>query len=363
MNVKFFVPEFPPIWSYLPDLFRIYRNGQFSNRGPMVQKFEQQLKTYLNCYKTSPVCVDNATTGLEIALKALKLPAGSKVLVPSMTFAASVMSIKNAGLVPVYCDISMDDLCVTVSKEMGKVSNPKSYFAIMPVCAYGNRINDGIISFAKNNDLKIIVDAAGAIGTEYPQPYYDAIVYSFHATKTLPVGEGGCIVFSDPENEKRARKMIDFGFNSSRECEYIGTNGKMSEVHAAIGIQSLKRLSRILESRSILSNWYKHVLKNLKEKGLVKFQTGGGLQLFTIICKDEEFKSLLEYHLNSNGVETRVYYKPCHNNGVLSNEEKITTNNTDNLKDRILSLPFYSKLTFKQMDHIEKTIKNWELYK
>jgi dTDP-4-amino-4,6-dideoxygalactose transaminase len=92
----------------------------------------------------------------------------------------------------------------------------------------------------------------------------------------------------------------------------------------------------------------------------LKIQSGYGLQLFTIICKDKEFKSLLEYHLNSNGIETRVYYKPCHKNGILA--QKTTLENTEDLEDRILSLPLYSSLSVKELKYIYKVMSNWNIY-
>lgn len=361
MKVKFLIPEFPPIWSYIPDLFRIYKNGQFSNRGEILQKFERKLKERY-CYDTTPVCVNNATTGLEIAIKALNLKPGSKVLVPSMTFAASILAIKNAGLVPVYCDVSKSDLCMIRPSSF----SPKAgeFSAVMPVCAYGNFIDSEIVRFANTYNLKIIIDAAGAIGNVFADNFYDALVFSFHATKMLPVGEGGCVVFANKECEQNARKLIDFGFDSSRECEFIGVNGKMSEITAAIGIQALKRLDNVIFHRTYIRKWYTDIFKELSTKGLARVQAGMGLQLLTVICKDKEFKNLLEYHLNSNGIETRVYYKPCHDNGVLVNEQKIEQlYNTNDLKDRIISLPFYSRLTFAEMDHIQRVIKNWGLYK
>jgi dTDP-4-amino-4,6-dideoxygalactose transaminase len=323
----------------------------------MLQKFEKQLGEYF-CLSSGikPVCVNNATTGLIIAIKSLDLPAGSKVLVPSMTFAASVLAIKECGLVPAYVDVDESDLCMWAPKD----ADLKNVSAIMPVCVYGNTLSSGVINFGLKNKLKIIVDAAGAIGTQMPLSNIDATVYSFHATKTLPVGEGGCIVFKTKELEDGARRLIDFGFNSNRECSEYGINGKMSEIEAVIGIQSLKRLPDVLFKRRMVRNEYRYIFKDYIDSGLLKIQSGYGLQLFTIICKDKEFKSLLEYHLNSNGIETRVYYKPCHKNGILA--QKTTLENTEDLEDRILSLPLYSSLSVKELKYIYKVMSNWNIY-
>lgn len=356
MKIRFLSPEFPPIHSYLLDLIKVYRNKQFSNRGEMLQRFEKLLGEYFCLKNTKPVCVNNATTGLIIAIKTLELPTGSKVLVPSMTFAASILAIKECGLIPVYCDVDEDDLCMMTpgNIDLDNVS------AIMPVCVYGNTLSYDVLNFGLKNKLKIIVDAAGAIGTQLPLSLVDATVYSFHATKTLPVGEGGCVVFNSQELEEKARRIIDFGFNSNRECSEYGINGKMSEIEAVIGIQSLKRIQDVLFQRRIIKNEYRNILKKYIDNGFIKIQTGYGIQLFTIICKDREFKSLLEYHLNSNGIETRVYYKPCHKNGILA--QKVSLKNTEDLEDRILSLPFYSSLTNKELKYIKNVIDSWNIY-
>ena len=356
MKIRFLSPEFPPIYSYLLDLLKVYHNKQFSNRGEMLQKFEKQLGEYFCLKNTKPVCVNNATTGLIVAIKALDLPAGSKVLVPSMTFAASVLAIKECGLIPVYVDVDEDDLCMWAPKDV----DLKGVSAMMPVCVYGNTLSMNVINFGLKNKLKIIADAAGAIGTQLPLSLVDATVYSFHATKTLPVGEGGCVVFNSQELEDKCRKLIDFGFNSDRECSEYGINGKMSEIEAVIGIQSLKRLGEIISQRRMIKSEYHYILDKYIDKGLIKVQAGYGLQLFTIICKDKEFKSLFEYHLNSNGIETRVYYKPCHKNGILA--QKVSLKNTEDLEDRIISLPFYSSLSNKELKYIKNVIDNWNIY-
>lgn len=359
MNIKFLKPEFPPIYSYILDLIKIHKNNQFSNNGEYVQKFENKLKEYLGeagRITTKPVCVANATVGLAVALKSLGLKGGAIVYTTSFTFPATVQVIKDLGYEPIYVDIDKQymsmcrkDLCKKIS-EFGTENA-----AIMPVCSYGGYIDWNVIGAY---GLPTVVDAAGAIGTYYTS-YADAIVYSFHATKCLPVGEGGCIIFKDKEKEKWARRAIDFGFDSKREVVQWGLNGKMTEYEAAIGLKSLRRLNSVLARRYVIYLRYVRMFQKFAEKdGEIGVISNDGLQLLTIVCKTPEIKDLLKYHLNSHGIETRVYYNPCHLQEFLAKKSELPT--TEDLSRRIISLPLYSSLTNKELNYIKKVIDKWE---
>lgn len=370
MKIPFLIPEFPPLYSYILDLAKIHRNRIFSNKGEYVNKFENKLWDYLGRKNSQkPVCVNNATIGLIVALKVLNLPKNSKVLVPSWTFPASVEAIIYAGLEPVFCDIDEDTHCIKIDHNLEKLENVS---AIMPVCAYGNdptapagRIfkegypigSNHINEFAKKHNLKVVVDAAGAICnlSRSLVANADAVVYSFHATKMLSLGEGGCMLFKTKDDEARARRLIDFGMDITRECQEVGLNGKMSEHSAAIGIQSLKRLKKIITRRYKIIDYYNYeVLFDYVKAGKIATNKSNGKQLFTITCETNQIKELIEFNLNKAGIETRVYYNPCHKQKAFKGINCLgLPNYTDSISNRVLSLPLYSKLTNGQLKYIK----------
>lgn len=349
MKVKFLKPNFPPIRSYIFDLMKMYKNGQFSNNGPFVQKFEIELRKKM-LSRTKPVCVNNATTGLIVALMALDLPKGN-ILVPSFTFPATVQSIMLAGFNPIFCDIDLETLMMEVPKDVPDV------VAAMPVCVFGNEFY-GLNKFYDYPDIKIVVDAAGALGV--PVSKYDAIVYSFHATKALPVGEGGCVVFKNSEYETNAREIIDFGFNLNRDCVRTGLNGKMSELSAIIGLAGLKRIEESLKIRHAIASQYKVMLTELKLKELISFPkltSYTSYQLFPIICRDSNIKRKLEIALNQAEIETKFYYHPCHLYPEFRNTYDHLPKTMD-IAERIFCLPIYEKLTKKELNYVGKVINS-----
>ncbi len=234
------------------ELFMAYANQIFdtrwlSNQGPLVRKFKQALCDYLGAKHCIPVC--NATVGLEIAIRALGMQ--GEVIVPSFTFVATAHALQWQGITPVFADIdpvthNLDPYAVE------KLITPRTT-GIIGVHLWG-RPSDvvGLERLASKYNLKLMYDAAHAFGCSYQGQmignFGAAEVFSFHATKFFNTFEGGAIVTNDPDLAARIQLMTNFGFSGYDEVDSIGTNGKMTEVSAAMGLTNFHSIDDFIRA-------------------------------------------------------------------------------------------------------------------
>ena len=234
------------------ELFMAYANQIFdtrwlSNQGPLVRKFKQALCDYLGVKHCIPVC--NATVGLEIAIRALGMQ--GEVIVPSFTFVATAHALQWQGITPVFADI--DPVTHNLDPySVEKLITPRTT-GIIGVHLWG-RPSDvvGLERLASQYNLKLMYDAAHAFGCSYRGQmignFGDAEVFSFHATKFFNTFEGGAIVTNDPELAARIQLMTNFGFSGYDEVDSIGTNGKMTEVSAAMGLTNFHSIDDFIRA-------------------------------------------------------------------------------------------------------------------
>jgi dTDP-4-amino-4,6-dideoxygalactose transaminase len=211
-----------------------------TNDGPFVKEFESRLASMLGVRHCVAVC--NATVGLEIAIRGLGLT--GEVIVPSFTFPATIHALAWLGIAPVFCDV--DPVTHTLDADLvDRLLTPRTT-AILGVHVWGNPCDvDALSEIAEQRGLKLLYDAAHALGCSHRGQmignFGDAEVFSFHATKFVNAGEGGAIVTNDDDLAVTLRRMRNFGIDGVDVAE-IGTNGKMNETSAAMGLTSLESI-------------------------------------------------------------------------------------------------------------------------
>lgn len=211
-----------------------------TNDGPFVKEFESRLAAMLGVRHCVAVC--NATVGLEIAIRALGL--AGEVIVPSFTFPATIHALAWLGITPVFCDVDP----VTHTLDVDRIEpliTPRTT-GILGVHVWGNPCAvESLGDLAEQHRLKLLFDAAHALGCSHRGQmvgnFGHAEVFSFHATKFVNAGEGGAIVTNDDELAAALRRMRNFGIEGIDVAE-IGTNGKMNEMSAAMGLTSLESI-------------------------------------------------------------------------------------------------------------------------
>ena len=218
----------------------------FTNDGPFVQEFEKRICEFIGVRHCLAMC--NATVALEIATRALELE--GEVIVPSFTFIATAGSQSWLGITPVFCDVDPKTHNLDPA-QVEKMITPRTT-GIIGVHCWGRPCDiDGLTEIARRHKLKLMFDAAHAFGSSYKGrllgAFGEAEVYSFHATKFLNTFEGGAVVTNNDELAHKMRLMKNFGFAGYDNVIHPGTNGKMSEPSAAMGLTGLESFDRFVE--------------------------------------------------------------------------------------------------------------------
>ena len=335
--------------TYLPDkekymayVDKIFENGWVTNNGPMVQELELKLAEYLGVKNI--VLVANGTVALEIAYRVLGIK--GYVITTPFSFVATTSSLVTNGLKPVFADIDLATLNIDPSNIEGLITQNTS--AIVPAHIFGNICDvEKIGDIAQKNNLKVIYDAAHAFNVKFKGESVlkqgDISTLSFHATKLFHTIEGGALIINDDELVKKARYLINFGIKNQESIPELGTNAKMNEFEAAMGLCMLDEMKGILQKRENIYTRYKKELD-----GLVTFQKINSLaspcySYFPVIFSSESQRIKVQETLNENDIFPRRYFFPSLD--TLSYiEPKQTSPISRDISGRVLALPLYPEL-------------------
>jgi dTDP-4-amino-4,6-dideoxygalactose transaminase len=297
-------------------------NGMFdrnwlTNNGPLVQEFEQKLASMLGVRHCIALC--NATVALEISTRALGLQ--GEVIVPSFTFIATAHSLQWQGITPVFCDIdprthTLDPDCVE------KMITPRTS-GIVGVHLWGRPCNiEALQDIAERRNLKLMFDAAHAFGCSHKGKmignFGNAEVFSFHATKFFNTFEGGAIVTNDDKLAAKIRLMKNFGFAGYDNVIYVGTNGKMTEVSAAMGLTGLESLDDFIEVNHCNYRRYSAEIEDIPGISLIKYDETEKCNYQYVVLEIDKEKSglnrdnLVEILQAENIMARRYFYPGCH---------------------------------------------------
>jgi len=287
-----------------------------TNNGQCVQEFEQKLAEMLGVKHCIAMC--NATIALEITTRALGLK--GEVIVPSFTFIATPHSLQWQEITPVFCDIdpqthNIDPACVE------RMITPRTT-GIVGVHLWGRPCAvEALTEIARRHDLKLVFDAAHAFGCtnngRMIGSFGDAEVFSFHATKFFNTLEGGVVATNDDELARKVRLMKNFGFAGYDHVIYIGTNGKMNEVSAAMGLTGLESLDEFIAVNRRNYECYLEGMATVPGVTLVAYE-GEKFNYQYIVCEvDEEITelnrdTLIEILKAENIFARRYFYPGCH---------------------------------------------------
>lgn len=335
--------------TYLPDkekykkyIDEIYENCWVTNNGTLVQKLEKRLAEYLGVKNI--VLVSNGTVALEIAYRTLGLK--GFVITTPFSFVATTSSLVTNQLLPIFADIEKNTFNINPKKIEKLITLNTS--AILSVHVFGNACNvEKINKIASKYNLKVIYDAAHAFDVKYKEQsilnYGDISTLSFHATKLFHTIEGGALIINDDELVQKARYLINFGIKNQEEIPHLGTNAKMNEFEAAMGLCVLDDIEKIKNKRKSLIENYKKELK-----GLVQFQEQNNnatenYSYFPILFKSEKELLKIQKALNSEQIFPRRYFYPSLDT-LEYIEPKQECKISRDISKRILCLPVYYDL-------------------
>ena len=288
-----------------------------TNNGPYVQEFERRITDILGVKHCIPMC--NATVALEIAIRAAGLT--GEVIVPSFTFIATAHALQWQEIIPVFCDIDPHSHNINPWRVEAMIT-PRTT-GIIGVHLWGQPCNvEALTEIAQKHNLKLMFDAAHAFGCSHQGQmvgnFGDAEVFSFHATKFFNTFEGGAIATNNDELAAKIRLMKNFGFAGFEQVDYVGTNGKMSEISAAMGLTGLESLDEFMEVNYRNYKQYQHELSDLPSIKLLTYNPAEKCNYQYIVLEINEEtvqidRDLLVKILWAENILARRYFYPgCH---------------------------------------------------
>jgi len=345
-------PSLPPLEEYTELLKEVWSSGILTHNGPMVQRFEKDLSAILSV--DNFVAVTNGTVAIQMAIKALELK--GEIITTPFSWIATISAIKWEGCTPVFCDIESDSLNIDPTKIEALITDET--IAIMPVHVFGVPCNvEAIEAIATKYNLKVIYDAAHAIGSKYNGKslleYGDISATSLHGTKLLNTAEGGGCITKDKDIFEKLRRIRFFGHDDRKDIVEDGFNGKMTEVHAALGIANLKYYDKVLKDRKEKYLYYKDKLSGCGDSLCFQSMEFGeaNYSYFPVVFESEDLLFSVEKELNKKNIYPRRYFFPS-----LNTCREIVRYNpmpiSESISKRILCLPLYRNLTFSDMERI-----------
>ena len=287
----------------------VLRSGNLV-QGEYVEKFENDLKNYLDVEHA--VVVSSGTAALHLSLLALGIKAGDEVIVPAFTYPATANVVEIVGATSIFVDITLDDFCIDVTKIEEVITDKTK--AIIPVHEFGQAADIApIISIAKQYNLKIIEDAACALGTEYNNQkvgsFGDVGCFSFHPRKAITTGDGGVVVTNNEKLANKLRSLRNHGIstiNGNIDFKYAGLNYRMTEFQAVIGIDQLRNFDNQISYRKVLAKKYDNSLKKNKFIKVPKLFNERKMtyQSYHILLDDSLSRDDLIRYLKKNGIES-----------------------------------------------------------
>ena len=329
----------------------VWQSGIMTHNGPLLQRFEKEVKEWHGAkYHTVVV---NGTIALQMAIKALELK--GEIITTPFSFIATTSAIQYEGCIPVYVDIDPDTLTMDPAKIEAAITSQT--VAIMPVHVFGNSCDiEAIDTIAKKHNLKVIYDACHSVGVQYKGQsvfnYGDISCTSYHATKMLNSGEGGGCYTTNPELDAKLKRIRFFGFSENKtSIVESGSNYKMTEVHASVGLANLKYLQDALDDREVK---YMHFKERFAVSTKVRFQKiidDCNYSYFPVIFDTEESLLKVEKALNAELIYPRRYFYPSLNTftDIVPYVEMPVS---EDISKRILCMPLYKSLSMQDVDRI-----------
>lgn len=357
-QINVLVPDLPSAEALLPYLKIIDRNRWYTNHGPLVAELELRIKRlFFSGIPVELATTSSGTTAIELAIQAIGLHEGCKVLVPSYTFPATVTAILRNRLIPIFCDVDENTWCLTA--ESARLAKHRSDISlVIPVTTFGNPLpTKEWATFSAETATPVVIDSSAALGA---QRIESGLLYCFslHATKPFCCSEGGLVVSSDQHAVETVRLLTNFGFVDN-SISLPGTNAKMSEYHAAVGLAQLERWSGLKQTRAR----YLETYRNLLDSRQVTFQDTleGYIPSVLMVKINEELDiKLVSERLKNQGIATRRWYTPaCHQHRSFSDynhvEEYSSLGNTIRLTEQSIGLPFHTLLTEEDIERVAST--------
>ena len=349
---------FPPLEEYHAQLQRVWDNQWLTNRGALVQELETKLADYLTLQESKMILMNNGTIPIQIALKLLAK--GGEVITTPFSYVATTSAIVWENCTPVFVDIHPENLTIDETKIEAAITDKTT--CILATHVFGNPCNiEAIEAIAQKYKLKVIYDAAHCFGVTYQGKsifeYGDISTCSFHATKLFHTGEGGALFTKDSELFHQCFYSHNFGHDGPLAFHGLGINGKISELHAAMGLSVLPYMSAILQARAAVVDLYdSHLDFDKVQKMKLREHTQWNYSYYPILFKEEATLLKVQKELNEAQIFPRRYFYPSLNTVPFVSQQKMDV--SENLSSNIICLPLFVGIEKNIIKEIVKIINN-----
>jgi dTDP-4-amino-4,6-dideoxygalactose transaminase len=331
----------------------VLQSKQLTNNGPNVQDLEKKIADYIGVEHC--ILINNATIGLEILLDVLDI--SGEVLMPSYTFVATAHAAYRSGLTPVFVDILGDTHGIDVDKIRQAINT--NVVAIMGVNLWGIPCNLNALEELSNEfQIPLIFDSAHAFGSSYGKrmvgTFGTAEVFSFHTTKFFNTFEGGAITTNDDNLANKLRLYRGFGIERPDHVVQIGTNAKLSEFHAVMGLANFDHIDRIMRLNQENYNTYREIFSDSGVGEILELDKFGESNYqYVVLELSDNFvpeRDKVIAHFELLNVYLRKYFWPsCHNMEPYSSNSSVHSKNslivTEQVANRVIVLPTGSSVS------------------
>lgn len=348
--------------------------SKWISTGPKTAAFEQKFAEMLHV--DHAVALSNCTVSLHLALKLAGVKTDDEVICPSLTFVATVNSIRYVDAIPVFADVtSYENPCIDPDDILKKITSKTKAIVVMHYGGFACDM-DRIMEIAKEHNLKIIEDACHGPLSEYKGKKLGTIgdigCFSFFSNKNISTGEGGMLITNNSEYADRTKLLRSHGMTSmsyerakghstAYDVVELGYNYRMDDIHSAIGLVQLGKIEVDLAKRSEIRKAYIEQLKDI-DVIIIPFECYTDFSsnyIFTIVLKNSTFekRDKVREQLAEAGIQTSVHYPAVHR-FLIYKEFYSELPVTDYLVDNLITLPMYSKLTHHKVGLIVDVLKN-----
>ena len=357
--------------SYIDEVFG---NSHYAGNGPFTKRCQSWLENHLSCDRV--LLTHSCTAALEISALLLELGPGDEVLVPSFTFVTTASSIMRSGATPVFCEIDPKTMMIDLNDAKTKISEKTK--AIIPVHYSGFSIDmDVLASFSISNNLAVIEDAAQGLGSSWKGKPLGTLSQlgsvSFHETKNIHSGLGGCLIVNDQSLSERAETIWERGTDRGAffkglvdkySWKELGSSFYPSEIQAAFLLAQLEGMSENLRIRKKVWSMYDESISRFEEAGRIRILrpiegVEHNAHMFAIILRSASDADRVRLALNEEGIRAVIHYVPLHSSkmgkrlGYEVDDLPVTTE----YAQRLLRLPLHNEISGSDIHRIKNSLE------
>lgn len=368
------IPLFEIPWTEddIDKIVKSVKRGSYWAEGPFIDDFQDGLRDYFNVQHA--LVLNSGTTALECSLRSVGVGPGDEVLVPSFTFIATVNVVELVGATPVFVDVDRETIGMDPDDAREKVT--ADTVAMIPIHCYGSACQiEELADIAENNDLALIEDAAEAFGAKADDQlvgtFGEIAALSFCQNKILPTGEGGAVLTDDDELAAFISRFRSHGrakgnyFDTIGSGEYLepGSNYRMPDIVAALGLSQLSKVEDLIDGRRSVARIYGELLSEIEGVRPVSGRDTGGdrnvYQLYTVMFGEPADRTLAMNELSARDIACKVYWDPpVHRMDYYRGREADGLSVTDDISGRVLSLPMHPNLTTSELEQVAKGVSD-----